>query len=610
MGRCDARTRFAEQSASGAAEAARFVSVRDSDAAAATAEPVRRAAPSKSAVRLCDRAIGRTQSDERLCWTILGVAMAISVGVGLWLTRGETFHADDLLYYVANQGLHPRVLLAPHNGHLILIPRLMYAVVFELFGPRHYVVFRLLEMLGVALVAGLFYALARRRVGNAVALAPSILLLFLGSAWQDSLDPVGIAHVYCIAAGLAALLALERGTPRADLMACAMLLLSVATFSVGLAFVVGVAVSVLLRPDRFRRAWIFLVPLVLYLIWFVAPKLHGPAFTSGTDFALSNVLVIPSFFAQAAAAMAAAVTGLSYNFDNPTSYTIDSPWGYVVAAIAVAALVMRVRRGAVPAALWTSLAVLLSFWLSTALVTHLAAEPDQDRYVYDAAVVALVVAADAAAGIRFSHRAIVAVAAVTLFSLVTNLALMRAAGGYLRSPSAADKAELGAVDIARNHASANFDPVGEPTLGFLIGGMGGVGPYLAAVARNGSFADTPAELRRAPEADRQLADGNLVGALGLRLVPASSRPAGAACLTTPSRPNGTIDLTVRPPGLLIRAAVAQQIRVHRFASAGGQTIGTLKPGSFSELRIPADGAPDPWHVVADSGPVTVCSLAP
>lgn len=586
------------------------MSVHESDGPLAVKEPVQTVAPAELGVRFTDRAIGRIQSDDRLCWTVLGVAMAISIAVGLWLTRGETFHADDFLYFIGSNGFHPRVLLAPHNGHLILIPRLMYAVVLKLFGPRHYVVFRALEMVGVALVAGLFYVMARRRVGNAIALFPSILLLFLGSAWQDSLDPVGIAHVYCIAAGLGALLALERPSRRADLVASAMLLLAVATFSVGLAFLVGAAVSVMLRPDRFRRTWIFLVPLALYGIWFLSPKIQGPEFVSGTGFALSNALVIPSFLAQAAAAMAAAVSGTSYNFDNPTSYTIDSPWGYVIAAIAVAALVLRLRRGAVPATLWTSLGVLLSFWILTALVTGFARGPDQDRYVYDAAVVALVVAADAAAGIRFSHRAVMVVAAVTLFSLFTNLALLRAAGGYLRAPAAADKAELGAVEIARNQVSPRFDPVGEPQLGFLIGGLGGVGTYLESVRRNGSFADTPAELRRAPEADRTLADGNLLGALGLRLVLSPPPPTGTSCLTAPAPPSGSIDLAVRPPGFLFRSAVAQQIKIRRFASAGGQTIGSLTPGRFSALRIPADGAPDPWHVVAPSGPLTICRLAP
>jgi hypothetical protein len=475
-------------------------------------------------------------------------------------------------------------------------------------------------MLGVSLVAGLFFVYAKRRVTLPVALAASILLLFFGSAWQDSLDPAGIAHVYSIAAGLGALLvldrpswradstALERPSRGADAAACLLLLVSVATFSVGLAFIVGAAVSVLLRRDRWRRIWIPAIPAVLYLVWFAAPKVQGPGFSMSTGFAWSNVLLIPNFFAQAAAAVAAAITGLSYNFDNPASYTIDSPWGYVVAAVAVAALIVRLRRGNVPASLWASLAVLVAFWISTALVTHVTAEPNQNRYVYDAGVLVLLIAADALRGIRLSRPVTVAIVAVIALSLMTNLAVLRAAGARLRSIPATDKAVLAAVDISRDHLSRNFVPIGDPTLSFLLGLPGGVGSYFDAVHYNGTYAFTTAELRTAPESARDWADGNLVGVEGIRLVPAASPPRGRSCLTASASSSGPLDLAVRPPGLLIRSPVAQPAKVRRFGS--GQTIGSLVPGRFSALRIPGDRAPDPWHLIVASGPLTVCSLGP
>src|SRR5262249_59595674 len=121
---------------------------------------------------------------------------------------------------------------------------------------------------------------------------------------------------------------------------------------------------VLLRGDRWRRAWIFLVPAGVYLLWLVAaPKLSGLVYLSGTGLRLENALLIPSFVGEAAAAVAAAASGLSYDFANPTSGDVTYPvWGVVIAVIAVIALVFRLRRGPVPAALWVSLAVLLRFW--------------------------------------------------------------------------------------------------------------------------------------------------------------------------------------------------------------------------------------------------------
>src|SRR5580704_5998109 len=72
--------------------------------------------------RVPDLVIAQLESD-RTCWAVLGVGMALSVGLSMYLTRGITFHADDFLYFLANRGFHLRVLIGPHNGHLIFVPR-------------------------------------------------------------------------------------------------------------------------------------------------------------------------------------------------------------------------------------------------------------------------------------------------------------------------------------------------------------------------------------------------------------------------------------------------------------------------------------------------------
>ena len=571
--------------------------------ATVSARAVRRTRP-QAKTRLVDRL-----EIDQLCAAVLGVAMVLSVALALWLTRGTTFHLDEFLYYVENRGVDLHVLLAPHNGHLLFFPRLIYAVLFDLFGARHYVVFRLVEALGVVLVAGLFYALARRRIGPLAALAPSILLLFLGSAWQDTLDPAGITHVYCVAAGLGALLALERRSASGDITACVLLIVSVATFSTGLAFVVGVAVSVMLRPDRWRRAWIFAVPLVIYGIWALAPKLDTPPFSTNTGVRLSNVLLIPTYVVDAAAAVAAAVAGVSYDFANPASSTIDSPFGYVILAAVVAALAYRLRRGRPPLSLWTSLAVLLSYWAATALVTAPSRGPNQTRYIYDAAVVSLLVIADALRGVRPSRRVLTVVFAVTAFALMGNIALMRVGGHSVRAAVPPERAELAAMEIARDRISPSFIPQGEPQLKRLERLAGGARPYLAAVDRTGSFAFTPAQLRHQPEPVRELADSTLVGALRITLSPVPANPTGLRCLRVPSRA-GVIDLVVRPPGSVLRADVAEPVTLRRFGTLATAGVGTLPAGRrFAALRISPDRAPDVWHLEVRASSLTVCATS-
>lgn len=574
--------------------------------------------PAGAVERLPAGAIERLES-ERVCWLLLAAAIVVWAALGLWLTRGTTFYSDEYTYFIANRGFAPKAILAPHNGHLIAVIRLIYAAVFKLFGPD-YVVFRLLEVFGVALVATLFFVRAARAVGPFVALVPSVLLLFLGAAAPEvTLSSLGITHLYCIAAGLGALIAIETGSRRGDLAACALLVLSVVTFSFGLVFVAGLAVSVLLRQDRWRRSWICLVPVAVYLLWLAAPKLTGPVYSSTTGFQLSNVLLIPNFAADALAAVGAAVTGLGTDFSNSGSVAdaVTSPWGYVVAAIAVAALALRLRRGAVPVQLWTSLTILVAFWVSIAVVSGLNRYPYSQRYVYMGTVAVLLVATDALRGIRLSHVAIIGLVAVAILSLGANLSRLRAAGGFLRANGSSLRAALSAIEIAGDHGTAGFfgPPHGLPATPdprlFLsaaaISTGGGTRPYLAAVRRNGSPAFTLAELRAQPDGVREQADESLINLLQLHLVPAPVQAIGK-CL--PVAGNGAPrDFTIRPPGVVLRFPTAEKVTLRRFAASAPFPLGAVSGDRFFALRVPADGAPDPWHLTVPPGSLTVCELS-
>jgi hypothetical protein len=419
---------------------------------------------------------------------VLGIAMALSATLGLWLTRGTTFFVDELTYFVADRGFDLRALLSGHNGHLIAVTRLIYAVVLKLFGAD-YLPFRLLEVFGIALVSGLFFVLAKRRIGAAAALAPSVVLLFLGSSGEVTLTPLGITHVYSVATGLGALLALERRDRWGDLGACALVSVSAATFTIGLAFLAGIAVSVLLREDRRRRAWIFVIPIALYCAWFLAaPELTGPAFSKSSGVQLSNVLLIPNFVADAAASVAAALSGLFY-FSNSASDTISSPWGNMIAGLALLALVLRLRRGRTPASLWTSLAVLLGFWIPIVL-TEPGRPPGAVRYIYAGSVAVLLVATDAAKGLRLSRGELLTLFAAATRALGANVAQFRSLSGVLRTQASQVRAQLTAIQLARDRVDPAFLPAAGPLQSFTQNPnlAARAGSLLAAVDRVGSFA--------------------------------------------------------------------------------------------------------------------------
>ena len=91
-------------------------------------------------------------------WVVLGAAMVLYALFVLWATRGTTMFVDEQTLFQTDAGLHPSVLFAPVNGHLILWERLLYAVDFKLFGAS-FVLPRIVEAISVvAVVAALLCA--------------------------------------------------------------------------------------------------------------------------------------------------------------------------------------------------------------------------------------------------------------------------------------------------------------------------------------------------------------------------------------------------------------------------------------------------------------------
>jgi hypothetical protein len=545
---------------------------------------------------------------DRVCWVILAVAMAIAAGLTLYLNRGTTFFVDELAWVSSSPTLSGAGdVLEPHNGHLIATTRLIYKAVLESTGPD-YVAFRGLAVLAILLSTGIFFSLVKRRIGALPALAPVLVLLFFGSAWQHVIVPVGFPIIFSVAAGLAALLALERADGRGDFAACALLVLSIATYTTGLAFLVGVAISVLIRPDRRQRAWIFAIPLALYAAWWLWA---GYSEQEGQT-KLSNVLLIPSFVAESLAAVTAALTGLAYDFTNPSGGPgIELGWGQVLAVGAVVALALRIRRGDVPAGLWVSLAIMLTYWVLGALAAGPERAPSSVRYLYLGAVGVLLVATAAAAGIRFSRLGLAALFAVTAFSLATNLAFLRDGGAFFRNEySSPLRAQFAMLELARDRVDPNFDP--KAALPDVSPQRVHTGAYLAGVDRYGSPAFSLSELERQADGVRHAADQILASALRLRLGPSRGRQPAGACRRLRGQPPGapiTFEVPAGGATMRARAVGPALVTVGRFGSSPSAGVGTLSSGETAQLRIASDASAKPWQAsVAGATAVAVCGL--
>ena len=533
---------------------------------------------------------------------VLALALALGVPLLLWEGRGTIFDNDELAVFEASRGYALDDLLHPHNGHLVLIARIAYQGVLDSAGPN-YLILRAIGLIGVALCAIALFTLIRRRVDPVVALVAPLLVLFLGSSWTVILTPFdSLVWAYPIAAGLGALIALERRARWTDLAACGALGLAVGAGSVGLVFLIGATVSVLWRDDRWRGLWVVVVPAMLYLAWWIWASRFDQH-----QVELANVLVLPNFLVNSAAAAMAALAGLDSDLGAPMH--VEPEWGRPIALVAMGALALRLSRGPGTSHLWISLTVVVVYWMSTALVFAPGRSPEETRYLFAGAVGILMVATAAVEGVRFGRRGTAAVIVVTVIAVLGNLYQLHTAGASLRDSYAKNvRSQLAMLELARNHVPADFSPAidtPEVSHSFLISRAG---PYLDAVARFGSPAFAVQEVRDQPDAVRQGADFVLAAALGVRFEAVTTDPEGCRHSSAAKSRYG-VQLPVG--GAILRVEGKEDTRpsLRRFADESSVSPGVVSPNNFTALRIPEDGVFDPWVISVPSGRLTVCELA-
>jgi hypothetical protein len=564
---------------------------------------------------MAQRALVRL-NEPRVAWVVLGLAMLLSAGLILITTHGQSFAIDELFYYgrVADkqgQLVHfapfsPEYLFAPFNGHLPVGGRFVYELVFATFGAK-YEVFVLINIASLFACVALTFELARRRVGTIAALAPCIVLLFLGFAREQLLWPLDFNTAGSLAAGLGAILVLQRDDRRGEILACLLLAISIAMIELGLCFALGIAIWLLIRHRvaAWRRAWIVLVPLALYAIWWLWARKFDQSETTA-----SNIHLFPETVLHGAAAALGAMTGT-----NPIlagSYVTAVTWfGRALAVAAAVVLLARLCLGRLPRTIWVWLAILGSYWVFLAVAARPA---EAGRYVLVAAVLIVLIAADAVRR-RVSDGAAVALLILALVALPANIAQLKEgrADDTLHHDPPVSHAEFAMLELARNHVDPEYVVTSDPRVAEVDGGLFiGIpaGAYLDAAANNGSIAYSLDELRDQDEGLRLIADAALVGADGIAAEPATAPTRLAKCRSIAVRSGEESATFVTAPGkTLLRPDRGGQtgLWLARFADSPRSVgIDYLSSGSWSEIVIPGDEAPDPWRVTVD-GPVTACS---
>jgi hypothetical protein len=549
-----------------------------------------------------DRAESRKPPEPAL----LAVAGALAVALILGLTDGLTFFNDEWSIILERQDWSLDSLLEPHNEHIYLGPVLIYKVLLAAFGMESTLSFRVVNCGLLVLVVSLVFVYVRRRVGGWSALLAACVLLFLGAAWEDLLWPAGISFLGATAAGVGAFLALDREGRPNDLLACALLVVSVSFSSLGLVFAAGAAVDVATRPaTRLRRAYIPVVPVLLYVGWYLA---YGHEAESAAS--LDNLLAAPRYVWEAAGGALASLVGLVSVDPEAFGAVHNVEWGRPLAvAFAIGVVWFGARHpSALSRRFWALAVTAGSFWFLAALNAIPGREPGASRYQLIGSALLLLTASELFRGARVGRMLGWALAALAVASIVSNIGALRDGERFLRAQTEIARADLAALELLRDDVPPTFslspDFAGTPFLAAVSASA-----YFEAVDRWGSPAASATDLPASPESARSSADAVLAVALELQL--AADGPAASTedCETVSGdvRAGGSVPLP--PGGAVIDPDRVARVRLRRFARADYPLdLGTAD--GRSTLAIPVDGSDEPWtaQITSASGVVRVCPL--
>jgi hypothetical protein len=536
-------------------------------------------------------------------WALLGLVCGASAVTLLVLGTRLTFFNDDWYFLVQRPGVTADSLFAPHNGHLSTLTILLYKGLAALFGLGSQLPFRLVLSAGVVSVGILVLLLVSERAGRFLGLVASTIVVFLGPAWEDLLWSFQIGLVGSLATGLAALLALERDTPRRNAVACLLLVCSISFSDVGIPFVVAAAVAIALRR-RPAQLWIPAVPAALFGVWWIAYGSDAKSYLSA-----ANVEHLPRYLLDSIANGLASIAGV-----HSGSVTGTSGWGLALLVIAAVGIAAWLVRGGRPSAwLLVFAAAALAFWVLAGANFMLGREPVASRYQLIDATLLILIAAELFRPVRLRPWAAAAVAAVALVAVVSNVRELREGYDFLRVHSAAAKVDLGALEIARGRVPGNFQ----------LFQVVAHDPYLTGITADRYFRETaahgspavysPGQLAAAAPPLRRAADGILAAAYRMLPRPATRTHLSRGCRRVQAGAGGGADVEIARPGVAIsntgRSPLA--IGVRRFAPPDlAVSVGTLQAGAAARIPVPRDSTSVPWHLTArGASALAICPLA-
>ncbi|HXW78161.1 MAG TPA: hypothetical protein VEJ84_01615 [Acidimicrobiales bacterium] len=576
----------------------------------------------------------------------------------MWLGRGTTFLYDEWDFILAyHQGLWT-ALVDPHDGQFDAITVLVYRALFAVFGISHYWPFRLVGVVFEIVMLSVAFAYLSRRIPAFLALVAIGALMANGQAWEDILWPLELTFTISLASGVGALMLLDRCDRVGDALAALCLAISVASSGFGLVFIAGVAAEQVwsgmagrrdlgeasYRPSPFRRVWVIVPALILYLAWYLHENVH--------DAVLSRIDEVPHYVVQSAGYGAGTLIGIhgvvagevlaaAAGLVLATRLVLDWRTGARLVMWAVAALtfwaLLALARAAYDVSAATSrylqpdslfLVLALAELASPTWAHRLRAVPAKWRASTQpiaaksrgrAAAMKAWTVPEAKPGPLTTVLA-VTVAVVATLGGVSNSATLVEASHLLQSVGSMVRGDLRAVELTGHDLPASFEPLPNDAPQITVG------PYLGAVAALGSPADTDSQLLASSEAVRESADQLFIRALRLSVTSVAEgreRPGPGfgsvhSCPSLKHNVGPHLLIELRRPAFLVltpsRSPVAVRLRLvaSKFSGAPIATVAAGSTGLIIPRATRALALPVPyWHVeltVEGQGTAVACPL--
>jgi len=374
-------------------------------------------------------------------WQVAFAGLALVAGALLLsLGRDATFWGDDWLFIDARLSWDLDAFLSPHWEHPMVGVALLWKPLLATIGLQSYLPYLGVLVLLHVITAAAVLRMVQRQAGSAVALAASVVFLFLGSAGEVLLYAIPANLVGSTAAGAWALaLFLERPARRGRWLIAALLVVSIATSGPALFFIAAIGAVCLIAPGRRRQLWLVVPALVAYGAWLLT---YGRNTFGGDRSWVQSASLLPDYVRDGIAHAVGSLSGLGDDI------------GLILAVLLLAATIWHLfgRRPILEGAV-AGMAGLLAQFGVTGLAraqVDAAAEVSQaeaSRYVYMAAVF-LLLAGSAWLSRRSpivlrEARVVLPLVAMTGFALAANLVALGSWHGFVQDRAYEVRAAIG-----------------------------------------------------------------------------------------------------------------------------------------------------------------------